>query len=194
MSQLNLLKSLKRDEDVSHPTNQMVYHYTYYLFVCLSSEQFDQSGRATEGLAFIFHHSESYAADAIKAFNGASAKGQPIGLRYEFGMPLWVCSSLGLVPNKGPSSLPNKASVLLGQINHDRLTKRFNPSLYKTDRFKNPRSSFPPTGPRGSGGGRSGMKSAKDLDKELEAFMDTTPQNDSKSTESKNAGDVQMAE
>ncbi|KAH9816258.1 hypothetical protein DFH28DRAFT_891821, partial [Melampsora americana] len=192
----SLFESLKRNENVSHSTNRMVlesFRYTYSLFICLSSEQFDQSGRATEGLAFISYHSESHAADAIKAFNGASAKGQPIGLQYEFGMPLWVCSSLGLVPNRAAGSLPNKASGLLGRIHHDRSTKRINPSPYENDRVKNSRSSFPPTGPRGSGG-KSGMKSAKDLDKELEAFMETTPQSNPKTNESKNVGDIQMSE
>lgn len=37
--------------------------------------KFDQSGRATEGLAFVSYENESHANAAMKAFNGAPAKG-----------------------------------------------------------------------------------------------------------------------
>ncbi|KAG0150316.1 hypothetical protein CROQUDRAFT_104417 [Cronartium quercuum f. sp. fusiforme G11] len=190
---------------------------------------FDQSGRATEGLAFISYENETHAAEAIKAFNGAHAKGQPIGLRYEFGMPKWVRSALGLFPRRESTGTVS-APGLLGRIQEDRSIRRYASSPYDHDRSRPSRTPFttssaassrgptsresrpargpawpsstaPIRGARGSGRGRggldrsrgraSGLKSAQDLDKELEAFMDTTPS--SKTTATKNT-DVQMAE
>ncbi|MBW0487343.1 hypothetical protein O181_027058 [Austropuccinia psidii MF-1] len=173
--------------------------------------KFDQSGRATEGLAFISFTSEDHAEAAIKAFNGASAKGQPINVQYEFGLPKWVRSALGLLrgPRNSFGTAP-AASGLLGRIQHDRSTRRGQISPYDFSRPRGHRASFPPgnvsrgfpsrspkdssfpTGPRSRSGpgfrgstrgrsagdrrdSRAGVKSAKELDKELEAFMETTP-------------------
>ncbi|EFP87885.2 hypothetical protein PGT21_014241 [Puccinia graminis f. sp. tritici] len=174
--------------------------------------KFDQSGRATEGLAFVSYANESHAEAAIEAFNGASAKGQPIGVQYEYGIPLWVRTALGISGRQATAEGVPSTFGLLGRMQQDRPTGRPHFSPYDANRPRGPRSSFPPVGrPRAPSNGRDyrrtadsfgsgirsrggpahrhsgrprwtgdrpaarsgagGVKSARELDKELEAFM-----------------------
>ncbi|KNZ64665.1 hypothetical protein VP01_1005g3 [Puccinia sorghi] len=170
--------------------------------------KFDHSGRATEGLAFVSYANESHAEAAVEAFNGASAKGQPIGVQYEFSIPGWVRSALGFNGRQVAAEGVPPTFGLLGRMQQDRPAGR--PHFSPYDRPRGPRASFPPGKPRpassgrdsrrttdsfsgGAGGrvpggrghrasgrprwaaekpsGRAPVKSARELDKELEAFM-----------------------
>jgi len=177
--------------------------------------KFDHSGRATEGLAFVSYANESHAEAAVEAFNGASAKGQPIGVQYEYSIPGWVRSALGFSVRQAAAEGVPPTFGLLGRMQQDRHAGR--PHFSPYDRPRGPRSSFPPGKPRpastgrenrrttdsfGGGGGAGGagagsrgpggrgyrpsarprwaadkpsgrapVKSARELDKELEAFM-----------------------
>lgn len=196
--------------------------------------QFDQSGRATEGLAFVSYANENHAETALEAFNGASAKGQPIGVSYAFTMPPWVRSALGIGRNANHKSVPVNFG-LLGRIQNDRTTGRHHFTPYDTNRLRGPRASFPPHNARGSttgrdsrratdslgggirhrgssglrsvgrgrgtgerhpsrGAGNGGMKSARELDKELEAFMGTTSNSGRNTSAAHVATDVQMVD
>ncbi|KAI8461157.1 hypothetical protein BY996DRAFT_6429470 [Phakopsora pachyrhizi] len=111
--------------------------------------KFDQSGRATEGLAFISYVSENHAEEAIKAFNGALAKGQPIGVQYELSIPKWVRKILGIHSTNQSRNFRASAnpdtSGLLGRIQLDRSERRTAFAPYESARSRGHRASFPPT-------------------------------------------------
>ncbi|PLW05126.1 hypothetical protein PCANC_10299 [Puccinia coronata f. sp. avenae] len=211
--------------------------------------KFDPSGRATEGLAFVAYANESHAEAAIEAFNGASAKGQSIGVEYEFTIPMWVRSALGMGRRQSGGEGVTPTFGLLGRMQQDRPAGRAHFSPY--ERTRGPRSSFPPGGgksrsslggrdsrratesfgggssssngglrPRGGSGPRSGassssfssrprwnsergastrappggLKSARDLDKELEAFMGSSSALPAAAAAVPAVPDVQMTE
>ncbi|KAI9602488.1 hypothetical protein H4Q26_001777 [Puccinia striiformis f. sp. tritici PST-130] len=166
--------------------------------------KFDQSGRATEGLAFVSYANESHAEAAVEAFNGASAKGQPIGVEYEHSIPIRIQQ------DKRPiTSTTNRPHFGPGEVNRNRvggvgsrppIGGKSRSSLSLTGRdYRRAPDNYSSNRSRSSEWEWNGapIKSARELDNELEAFMGTPSASvaiSSTTPAAAPASDVQMTE
>lgn len=138
--------------------------------------KFDRSGRS-EGVAWVTFSNESDALKAHKMFNGANAKGQPISIEYDLRV-----SSSSLLTRLGGGSTGRGGRGGSASI------RGASRGSSRGGAFAGARvPSGPASGSRGGGAGRGGRggarggargkgekredKTATDLDKELEAFM-----------------------
>ncbi|KAI5476719.1 hypothetical protein MNV49_007377 [Pseudohyphozyma bogoriensis] len=121
---------------------------------------YDRSGRS-QGTARLAYGSEGLAQRAKEAFDGASAKGQPITVQYDFRVDR-------VVPEPG---------TLLARLESDIPNKKNRP-------YEPPTSGPRPGGPSGAPRVTRKPATATDLDAELDAFMGA----DKKGVDSVNAG------